>query len=223
MDTTDERWHEAQAAEAEYPHFEQEGAAELDRLYSHLNLGPEFFEGARVLEVGAGNGPVYELNRANERVGIDPLSNHSETLPQVTRRDGNLVVTGVGERLPFEDGAFDVVICNNVLDHVQSVNRTLAEMCRVLDSEGRFILRVNAFETLNLLPEFARRVLDVVDRPHPHHFTPEEVVELLAPHDFEIDSVHVDHRERFSGHNLKFKIATGFFGFTKVGILASKA
>lgn len=222
MDTTDERWHKAQSAEAEYPHFDQEGAAELDRLYSHLDVGPAFFEGARVLEVGAGNGPVYEIDRADARVGIDPLSNHSDTLPHVTTRDGNLVVTGVGERLPFGDGTFDVVICNNVLDHVQSVDRTLAEIRRVMASDGRFVLRVNAFETLNSLPEFARRVLDVVDRPHPHHFTPQEVVDLLAPHDFEIESLHVDHRDRFTGHNLKFKVATGFFGFTKVGILASK-
>jgi SAM-dependent methyltransferase len=39
-------------------------------------------------------------------------------------------------QLPYEDGRFDVVMCNHVLEHVSDDGRALAEIWRVLRSEG---------------------------------------------------------------------------------------
>lgn len=45
-------------------------------------------------------------------------------------------VNGVGERLPFRDGAFDLVICHTVIEHVQDVQAVIGEMARVLSPCG---------------------------------------------------------------------------------------
>ena len=42
------------------------------------------------------------------------------------------VVCGAGERLPFQNGAFDLVLSHEVLEHVRDDRRALEEMCRVL-------------------------------------------------------------------------------------------
>lgn len=56
-------------------------------------------------------------------------------------------------RLPFEDGEFDLVIGNSFLHHIQDVPAAVAEVHRVLDGGGRFIMlhepsaRANFWET----------------------------------------------------------------------------
>ncbi len=52
-------------------------------------------------------------------------------------------VRGVGERLPFRDGAFDGVVCCLVIEHALDPDAVLAEAVRVLAVGGRFILLVN--------------------------------------------------------------------------------
>jgi SAM-dependent methyltransferase len=47
-------------------------------------------------------------------------------------------IQGDAYRLPFADGAFDGVICSEVLEHLQDYHRVLAEIRRVLKPEGRF-------------------------------------------------------------------------------------
>lgn len=42
--------------------------------------------------------------------------------------------------LPFEDGAFDVVLCNHVIEHVPDVGVVLRELRRVLNDRGLLIV-----------------------------------------------------------------------------------
>ena len=51
---------------------------------------------------------------------------------------------GVAEQLPFATASFDVVVCVDVLEHVQSVPQTLSEIRRVLKPGGTFL-----FDTIN--------------------------------------------------------------------------
>lgn len=45
-------------------------------------------------------------------------------------------VQGVGERLPFPDAHFDLIICHTVIEHVNDVDVCIAEMARVLRPGG---------------------------------------------------------------------------------------
>jgi SAM-dependent methyltransferase len=61
------------------------------------------------------------------------------------------VAQAVGERLPFTDGAFDVVFSHEVLEHVEDDRRCAAEMVRVTRGGGRIVVfvpnRLYPFET----------------------------------------------------------------------------
>ncbi len=55
-------------------------------------------------------------------------------------RDQAVPVQGDSERLPFPDGAFDVVTCANSFHHYPHQNRAVAEMHRVLKPGGRLFM-----------------------------------------------------------------------------------
>ena len=53
-------------------------------------------------------------------------------------------------RLPFGDGAFDVVLCSHVLEHVPDDRKAMAELCRVLRPGGWAVLQVPLHEGTTL-------------------------------------------------------------------------
>ncbi len=91
----------------------------------------------RVLDLGCGRGGVMERLHvhAGSVAGLDPdtrsLREH--------RAAGLLLVAGRGERLPFDDGRFDLVCCSWVLEHLPDPPAAFGEIARVLAPGGRFI------------------------------------------------------------------------------------
>jgi ubiquinone/menaquinone biosynthesis C-methylase UbiE len=53
------------------------------------------------------------------------------------RDDAGQFVRAAAEALPFRDGTFDFVYCFSVIEHVDSVEGTIAEMTRVTRPGGR--------------------------------------------------------------------------------------
>jgi SAM-dependent methyltransferase len=105
----------------------------------HIGLERAFYDGKRILALGCG--PRRELEwaaNAAERVGLDPLA---EPYRELAGGDGGMrLVAGVGERMPFAAGSFDVVASLNSLDHVDDLGRVIAEVKRVLAPGGTLIL-----------------------------------------------------------------------------------
>ena len=106
-------------------------------------------EGARILDVGCGVGAyVRRIQQLSPRVcGVDideqRVKRGSSSVP-------NLMVA-VSEHLPFRDGSFDVVLLNEVIEHVSDDAETLAEACRVVATGGKVVVfapnRLYPFET----------------------------------------------------------------------------
>jgi len=92
---------------------------------------------SRVLDLGCGRGGVVELIWRDVKLaaGIDP---DSPSLAE-HRAAGLPVVRGVGERLPFVDETFDLVVCLWVLEHLRDPAVTLHEVRRVLRPGGHFV------------------------------------------------------------------------------------
>jgi SAM-dependent methyltransferase len=89
----------------------------------------------RVLDVGCGvfGRPYYLSAYRGELIsGIDPLK--PEAPPDFE------FVQGISEYLPWPDGSFSTVISATSLDHSMSLDRSLAEIRRVLVPEGCFLL-----------------------------------------------------------------------------------
>jgi ubiquinone/menaquinone biosynthesis C-methylase UbiE len=93
---------------------------------------------ARVLVVGIGTGlDVPHLPRGNEYVGIDLTA---AMLARVPKRVDLALVRGDAMRLPFADGAFDLVVLHLIVAVVPDPARCLAEAERVLKPGGRALL-----------------------------------------------------------------------------------
>ena len=89
------------------------------------------------------------------------------------------------EELPFEDGAFDVVLSFDLFEHIARIDRHVGEVRRVLKPGGYYLFQTpnkwsNAiFETLAHKTLKWRRV-------HPSLHTPGQLRRRLAEHGFEI-------------------------------------
>lgn len=83
----------------------------------------------RVLDVGCGAKPYEPLFSpyAASYVGVDPVENPRAELK------------GSVEALPVEDGSFDVVLCNQVLEHCDSPAKAVSELRRVTAPGGRVL------------------------------------------------------------------------------------
>jgi SAM-dependent methyltransferase len=106
--------------------------------------------GARVLDLGCGEGRhvhAFHLMEGVQAVGLDAdgpsLAKAAAGLASLGGGQGEtLLVHGDAYRLPFPDGAFDVVVCCEVLEHLPDVDAALAEMGRVLKGGGRLAVSV---------------------------------------------------------------------------------
>ena len=99
--------------------------------------------GSRVLDVGCGSSRI--IQDLPEAIGLDIL------LPKlrVLRDRHSRLVQGSIFALPFPDGAFDAVICSEVIEHVPDTPPLFEEMTRVLRPGGTLILGT---------PDYGRRL-----------------------------------------------------------------
>lgn len=106
------------------------------------------WQGLKVLDVGCGGGFTCEFlaARGAQVTGID----QSAACIEAASRHANEVdlkisyQQGYAEELPFQNAAFDVVVCVDVLEHVEDVGEVIAQMSRVLKPNGWF-----CFDTIN--------------------------------------------------------------------------
>lgn len=85
-----------------------------------------------ILEVGGGPYPVSDLLEFRTRAVIDPLSNQYQTAFPCPDH-----VTMKAEELSHK-GLYDLVICTNALDHVQSPSLVVSNIANALKSGGYF-------------------------------------------------------------------------------------
>jgi SAM-dependent methyltransferase len=100
-----------------------------------FGLPLELYDGKRLLDVGCGpRGSLEWAERAAERVGLDPLADEYRQLH--SREHAMTYVAAPAEAIPFPDGHFDLVATMNSLDHVDDLERTVAELTRVTRRGG---------------------------------------------------------------------------------------
>lgn len=92
----------------------------------------------RVLEVGCGTGELAERVRDELRAEIIAVD-ISPRMVELTLERGIEARVADVQQLPFEDGDFDCVVAAWVLYHVPDVDRSLAEIARVLRPGGRIV------------------------------------------------------------------------------------
>jgi DNA-binding transcriptional MerR regulator/trans-aconitate methyltransferase len=99
----------------------------------------DFSKVNRLLELGCGNGKLWQENRIDLRNREIFLSDISEGMVEEVRNklgtDFNCIVADA-EKIPFKDSYFDTIIANHVLFYLNDLNLGLKEIDRVLKSDG---------------------------------------------------------------------------------------
>lgn len=104
-------------------------------------------DNASVLEVGSGAHGLIFYFGVRCAVGVDPLAHHYSSLFSGWQRRVS-TIAACGESLPFGDHSFEVVLCDNVVDHAESPSRIVAEISRVLIPGGVLYFSVNVHHPL---------------------------------------------------------------------------
>ena len=107
----------------------------LERL--RRRVGRDALRG-RVLNVGCGTGGfnVVAARAGVSAVGVDDGDEAIGICGLKARKSGGVFVQAHAEALPFADGVFDLVYCFSVIEHVASVEASVAEMVRVARPGG---------------------------------------------------------------------------------------
>jgi ubiquinone/menaquinone biosynthesis C-methylase UbiE len=149
----------------------------------------------RALDLGCGDGRLGRSLAAEDLVAADVSA---VALERARRRlpDAELVVVEPDAPLPFEDSAFDLVLCAETLEHVRDVQLLLSEARRVLAPGGRLAVTTPAHGRLTGLDVLVRgfeRRFDPLS-PHVRFFTARSLARLLDELGFDVVS-----RRRRSG------------------------
>jgi 2-polyprenyl-6-hydroxyphenyl methylase/3-demethylubiquinone-9 3-methyltransferase len=166
-------------------------------LTRRLGIEPR---GATALDIGCGGGfQAEEFARLGCRVtGVDPSALTLEAARAHAHQSGLEIEyrLGAGEHLPADDAGFDIAYCCDVLEHVDDLERVIAETARALRPRGVYF-----FDTINrtvlsklvaikLMQEWKpTRVFDTNLHDWNRFIKPEELQTVLTRHDLHLQEV----------------------------------
>lgn len=135
-----------------WEHYQNEGIDSFSGSEGRLEfLARRLSPGARVLNIGIGNGALERLALA-KGVDIWSLDPSERAVERLRERLGLVeqIHCGYSQAMPFAENGFDAVVMSEVLEHLDDnvLQATLQEVHRVLRPGGRFIGTVPARENL---------------------------------------------------------------------------
>ena len=188
-------------------YFEEENNLLLDkRLKATLRLAKKAGVKKRYLDTGCRDGFLTNLiskETGNPKTfGIDIVE-----LERARKKDIKAVQLDLEERthFPFKDKSFDLISCNEVLEHVQDTEFLIEEFYRLLNDEGHLLLSVPRLDSLlsslllllgyqpvwvecSIKRRYGGLTSDAKITGHISYFTKKALTEMLSFYNFEIIS-----------------------------------
>jgi ubiquinone/menaquinone biosynthesis C-methylase UbiE len=117
----------------------------LDFKKNHLIFAKnikKLYHPRKVLDIGCGTGSTVRafIKIGIECYGIDISKNLLDKSPPSIRK--NLSECDIKDGIPFENDYFDIIIADNVFEHLEDDDSALKECLRCLKKKGRIIIIV---------------------------------------------------------------------------------
>ena len=110
----------------------------LERLFTYLGRLIDLHEHPNTLVLGCGLYPQPArilINKDFKVVCVEPVRSFVETAREYLGNSAR-VLEGTAESIPLPDGSQDVVVFESVLEHVDSIPRSLEEIYQVMAPGG---------------------------------------------------------------------------------------
>lgn len=196
---------------AEYMEKNQPGIADIPTTFEeHVMaiarlrlrfLSPFLSEGARVIDIGCSFGATLKVLRDESGVNLEVVGvNPEERLAKLGRSKYGLDIrVGMFEEQSFEEQAFDIVILDNVLEHMNDIKGIMQAIHRLLSDSGKvFIATINLDEPHGFL--WQNFFLD-----HTVTFSPNTLQVLLESHGFKILAVDQSGHVTYEGYHYPYQ------------------
>lgn len=107
----------------------------------------------KILDYGCGSGDIVKAGRESglDIVGVEAFYGGSRSKEVAASRglmDVSVFSLSKDYCIPFPDGTFDLVVSNQVMEHVEDLDFTLSEIARVLKPSGELLTLFPASEVI---------------------------------------------------------------------------
>lgn len=172
----------------------------INKMYYKMAIPPK--SGGKILDIGCGDGKsLLKLKEDDwDTYGVEISEMASKYAREIL---GLNIFTGILEDAEFEGEFFDVVLLNNVLEHLSDPATTLKEINRILKNDGKVIIsipNVDSFEAKHF-----KKYWTAWDLPrHLYHFSPVTIKSILNKTGFEVLDIEYDNNPNIILSSFKY-------------------
>ncbi len=158
---------------------------------------------SKVLDVGCGEGrhifgclheypDVYCIGLDQDVPSLGKCKKGLEFFKELDS-SATVFLQGSVYQLPFEDNSFDLVICSEVLEHLEDYHAAIDEIFRVLKPKGKFLPSIPSYWPEKICWTLSKEYQNMPGG-HVRIFKKHQVINEITNHGFEYDNY-----ERFHG------------------------
>ena len=161
-----------------YARWQYEKGMDTIKFYLKHSTLDEMFKDKLVLDIGCGAGGktvFYASKGVKKIIGIEILGKYKEEAENLAKEYGMgdkfEFIQGDAASMPFEDEAFDTIIMNDAMEHVDKPEMVLKECYRILKKDGRLYLNFPPYNH-----PYGAHLSDAIGIPWVHVFFSEKTL-----------------------------------------------